>query len=776
MISVRWAIVAYSFPQLPSHGNVEAEHVRWTAFGWINAVVFVVVVACDVSGAEGVPFHRDRQLIVNGVSDVTIDPGAVPGPLCVTGEQAFPILLGKSGRFFQPVVAAGYHGLGRVVAFGHTHAFVTEKALMSQDTRRFVMNCLRWAGGSRQPLRVATYRMPSVVNWLRNDMEARRLRIDVMDCTQINPSFLSQADVLVLNSHDLSPATISLVGEFVRRGGGLLVGGLGWGWLQLNPGKNLRDDFPGNRLLGAMGIFWADGYIERSTSDGFTAFITPGKEHHALGAASLLAKHLGSPVETTDSALEQASHTVALAITVVPPDHPLRRSMRRPARQSEKAIVATPQAPLRESDKTARALLQLQVRELLQAEGAAVEAHPAAAVFPGQVPPGARPIRKTVSLDPSWPGWQSTGLYAKAGQPITIEFDSPAVVGRVFVQIGCHTDTLWHLPEWKRVPEIVKRTTVQSQRVTIGSPFGGLIYLGISGTFANSGPINCRIDGAFEAPAYIHGQTTVEEWKKIRLHPAPWAELISPRIILTLPSEFVRGLDNPYEVMDFWTAVIEACDRLAGGPARPDAQRIVCDVQISAGYMHSGYPIMTHLDIAPVLVDVDRLRRNDHGGVWGLFHEIGHNYQSPDWTFEGTGEVTNNLFTVYVFDHLCQVPREKTHPALAHHERTQRRQKYFSDGASFEQWKKDPFLALDMYLQLQEAFGWEPFEKVFAEYRTLSPQQRPKTDTDKRDQWLIRFSRTVGQDLSAFFRRWGVPVSEDAVRSLRNLPPWQPPL
>ena len=27
-------------------------------------------------------------------------------------------------------------------------------------------------------------------------------------------------------------------------------------------------------------------------------------------------------------------------------------------------------------------------------------------------------------------------------------------------------------------------------------------------------------------------------------------------------------------------------------------------------------------------------------GCWGMFHELGHNFQRDWWTFEGTGEVS----------------------------------------------------------------------------------------------------------------------------------------
>ena len=72
-------------------------------------------------------------------------------------------------------------------------------------------------------------------------------------------------------------------------------------------------------------------------------------------------------------------------------------------------------------------------------------------------------------------------------------------------------------------------------------------------------------------------------------------------------------------------------------------------------------------------------------------------------------------------------------------------------GRPFEEWKSDPWLALVFFVELQQRYGWEAFEKLFAEYRTLPDSERPKTDYEKRRQWCERLSRIVGKDLSADF-------------------------
>ena len=79
-----------------------------------------------------------------------------------------------------------------------------------------------------------------------------------------------------------------------------------------------------------------------------------------------------------------------------------------------------------------------------------------------------------------------------------------------------------------------------------------------------------------------------------------------------------------------------------------------------------------------------------------------------------------------------------------------------------------------MYLQLLEGFGWEPLKRVIAEYRGLPAAAHPQTDQEKRDQWMVRYSRTVGRNLGPFFAAWGVPVSAAARASIAALPAWMP--
>lgn len=64
--------------------------------------------------------------------------------------------------------------------------------------------------------------------------------------------------------------------------------------------------------------------------------------------------------------------------------------------------------------------------------------------------------------------------------------------------------------------------------------------------------------------------------------------------------------------------------------------------------------------------------------------------------------------------------------------------------------------ACSLSFQLQEAFGWEPFTQLFAEYQTLS--DIPRDNPGKMNLWVRKFSEKVQKSLALFFEAWGWPV------------------
>jgi len=501
-----------------------------------------------------------------------------------------------------------------------------------------------------------------------------------------------------------------------------------------------------------------------------------GSQARAIEALDALEAHAQSKRKLTAEQAKQAATTVLRAASRLPRDEKALRSRLATLRAGYADAWPGAKRPLGPRHALQRMLLTLQLTELRKAPPEQTPAHPAAAEFPGAVDPKAKRVSRTVRIDTARWGWHSTGLYAAPGEAIAVTVPAAAADKRLALRIGAHKDSLWHLSSWRRCPEICRTWPIRSSTTRGASAFGGPVYIEVPPKCPLK-TIPVTISGAVPAPLYVLGETSLASWRKtLRTAPAPWAELAGRRVVLTVPSRAVRTLDDPETLMTFWDAVLDACADLAAWPReRTRLERFVTDVQISAGYMHSGYPLMTHLDMPDVMVSKQRLLSNRHGGIWGLFHEAGHNHQSRDWTFSGTVEVTVNLFTLYVYETVCGRTAVQARPGVfSPRAQTKKIKAYLATGRDFRKWQRDPFLALLMYAQLRDAFGWEAYKKVFAEYRKLPRDQRPRTDDQRRDQWMVRFSRAVGRNLGPFFQAWGVPTSKQARQSIANLPTWMP--
>lgn len=491
-------------------------------------------------------------------------------------------------------------------------------------------------------------------------------------------------------------------------------------------------------------------------------------------ALAALCAYVPTKVVPTDAAVVAAEQQLRRAMPrLVAATHPLHPQLVQLWRQHEQDLLPSRQHQIAARDPLARVLVAFDDERTLRCPVDGMQPHAAAAAFPGAVPAEAEPRHREIGIDLSVPGRHSMGLYAAPAAVVTLRFHSEsALPAGLRVRIGAHSDDIARRPSWPRMPRISRTFAVDGAELKVANAFGGLVYVEVPKAMA--GKLTVAVDGAVAAPLFVLGSTDVAAWRdSIRAAPGPWAELATDKVILTVPSARVRELDDPRPVLEFWNRVLDAAADLAARPRqRQRPERYCADVEISAGYMHSGYPLMTHLDAAADMVDLARMQR----GPWGLFHELGHNHQDKAWTFAGTTEVTVNLFSLYLNETLCGNDWKqcwggnlvKAQQRLG--ELLQRGDKPWGgdDG------KADLGLRLLMYSQLQQAFGWQAFRTCFADYRALEPAARPQDDAHKRDQWLQRLSRTVGRNLGPFFDAWGVPTSAAARAAVAELPPWMP--
>lgn len=233
------------------------------------------------------------------------------------------------------------------------------------------------------------------------------------------------------------------------------------------------------------------------------------------------------------------------------------------------------------------------------------ELYPAksADLWPGKVPQDAQRVTKKVRLYPDESGFISTGLYVPPGEIITIKCG--ALTGNLTAQIGCHSDKLepkicpldedgnpmddpydpvapnlakvkmgWeqitdNRPLW-RWPDMVRRFPIRKKSAEIGHVLGGVLWFQWSG---GNRPMDIEVSGCVQMPWFRLGLDSNEDWvNTISKYPAPWAEIQTKNVILTVESRHVRDITDMVSLAQWWGKAVSIVLRTAGRPLPTDRE------------------------------------------------------------------------------------------------------------------------------------------------------------------------------------------------------------
>jgi hypothetical protein len=683
-----------------------------------------------------------------------IGPSGTPGGLAVWGPDARVLVSGDAVPEKTPLVALAHYGKGTVLAFAHP-GYVKDFAKSNASRRALVKNYLRYAFADNPDPKTGLVRIAAK----DAELGANAMALKAFPTAEE----LAGVELLAWSAEGKETAAqIESLQAWIRRGGHLIIGFAGWIWTTYTVDDgDLRTECPVNTLLAPAGIAFTEGSVSKTNDphkDPDTATL------HVRAAFDIL-KTEGDSKPKDAKQRRQLVQTCEEFLRIAPAHDTLRA---RVSRELPRDVVVTKDKPVSAATPMKRLALTDYVLRLRDAAPGPLAPAPGVETFPGAVPADAKRAAKTLKLDLTMPAWHSTGLYAPPGEVVTVTTPKDLLDKKLAVRIGCHKDKLYGSREtWFRYPEVSTRRTLETEKLELANPFGGLIYIEVPDGL--TGTAKFTVAGCVGAPLFILGDTTNTEWKSsIRSLPGPWAELGNSKVILTVPSKLIRDLDDPTALMKFWDDVRDCYADLGQRPPNRRPERMVVDVNISNGYMHSGYPIMmeTFGQADKNVVDLEALKGDPRKNGWGLWHELGHNHQQADWTFSGTTEVTCNLFSLFVCE---KFSKKKT--ALAEEELAKLKE-YSEKKLTWKSWGDKPFHGLLFYQTVIDEFGWEPFRKVFAEYRDLAPADRPKDDQAKRDQWLIRFSKALGRNLTDHFAWFGVEVTDKAKEQVASLPTW----
>ena len=756
-----------SYPPLPSGLNFSSDG---TIFGNTNTRVprnTYTIYANNSGGSFELQinitvhdFDTDWSMITAGVTSV--DYGSSwPSLILPFGQWSFPILSDWDQR---PIASAAYAGQGRVVGYGH-ESFVAKS---SGSEMTLSINAMKWACDG-----VGTIGLWNDFNHFEDELVAEGFTV----LTSVTPDQLAGLDCYVGEFwNGWSDAQNLKIETFLTSGHGLILGGHSWYWSYSN--SDVAHNYPGNKIAPTTGLFVSSNSGSVQLTLGTTA---PDRLLRTIPAITALQNHFttGPLIATSDATTVEK--TISRSTAMLTLDF---NNFWSPLRDMVNLTGWTQISDNNEYDLGADpiddVLLAIEEGLYLRLPANELIAHPSSSDFPGAVPTNAARVIANVTVNGNYIGLPSgfgyagarshgmmgTGLYAAAGEVINITVPSSIVDQNVRIQIGAHSDSLWNKDKLDRHPKVHRIWVIDSTTMQVGNTFGGLIYI----TFppdSTFGMTNVTIENAVQSPRYIVGVTTAQQWNTTQRNlPAPWAEIEGEFFILTVPSSEIRNLDNTVELMNWWDTALQMEHNLSGYLPWTRVERAVFDIQISAGWMHSGYPFMAHTVSVANVVNLSHMSTQ---GDWGMFHELGHNHQWMAATLPGNTETTCNLFSAYIMTELVGVDLGAGHSAMSNSSRETRTETYFNAGSQISQWSV--WTALETHMMIQEQFGWQVYTSAFSQYYNASLSQ-PTNDAQEYNSWAARISNETGMNLIPFLRAWGLPIDDATFATVDHLPVW----
>ncbi|OHT11512.1 hypothetical protein TRFO_18951 [Tritrichomonas foetus] len=537
---------------------------------------------------------------------ITLDVKKVASPanqmpiVCLTGD-AFPILvapISDSDPLQLPIVAASYSRLGRIVCFSQL-TFLTNTILQMEQTMKLVTRSINWLCDGvveKTPIAIFT-----------KNAETKQIIAKCLLKLNMNPieedSDMSNSKVIVLTT-DVDTSDHNFFSELVHfliKGGGIMV------FYNHSPDQS----FTINNFLIRYGLSYSYQLINVDCDE--TPILTTCtdfyeiKNHNLINLKDILVDVLDED-EPDLTSLEDVVTDIRHYLFCADERQvsPLVDLLNHAWDYMNKSNYSQNGLICRDMRQCIVAVLILDIYRKIPLQ--CVMPIPEASIFPGST--------KSLELgcfskqfDIPDASWISTGLYLP-----------PLVVGRIKVaekcpgltiQVGSHSESLLtKCGPLKRWPMITFGFSMIDESIEVGSPFGGIIYISSDDESIES--IDIEFIGFAEYPVFNVSDPSV--WERTKDIEAPFGEIETNSLIITLPTEKMRKLNLPL-LCDMFGKMHHSIITFLGSPLLHH-DRIVFDIELADDNKRTGYPIVEKID------DIDKLLNNIQSPTIKLFEQF----------------------------------------------------------------------------------------------------------------------------------------------------------
>jgi len=251
------------------------------------------------------------------------------------------------------------------------------------------------------------------------------------------------------------------------------------------------------------------------------------------------------------------------------------------------------------------------------------------------------------------PRRQPTGYYLSAGSVGEVIVPAELVDRGYSILVGAHTADHKDKRDPKRLDRVSTRFEIINETTKVANPLGGGVYIEVPYREA-LGPKDIQLRGVINSPLYSlrdFDKTTAEEWLTQRGHPGPWADFVSDKFMMQVPTSWIYAFDEPEELMKKWDLAMDGVSEYMGILPKDRNKEVLYlqpDLHIRHGSYGIGYPQINQL----YNPNDDEIGNSDH---WMMqdpthdhveYHELGHAQLIT--IFSGEGEAIVNFPHAYV--------------------------------------------------------------------------------------------------------------------------------
>jgi Peptidase M60, enhancin and enhancin-like/N-terminal domain of M60-like peptidases len=384
-----------------------------------------------------------------------------------------------------------------------------------------------------------------------------------------------------------------------------------------------------------------------------------------------------------------------------------------------------------------------------------------------------------------------TGYYLAAGDTAKVTVPQSMVNKKFVIQVGANVDDKYIKSIIMRPFRVTTKFPIVSTVTEIANPNGGGIYIDVP-YLANAGnDVTITIQNAVPAPffsATALNKTTLDQWLTVqRNNPAPWADFMSDKFMMTLPTRWIYNYADPVTLMNDWDARMDVVSDLLGKNRIRSNQilYLAVDTSLKSDAYGIGYPTGNN-PYSPT-DETDGNNKNWYlipgKDFWQTeFHELGHAQLFSN--FPGEGEAAVNLLSAAVSNQLYKVDIDA---ALG---KSMNNTPHIGRPEAAINWMVTPNFragkAMDIthsttdevqyqqrgyakYVEVAALFGWDKLGKFYLEENRVFRREVVDAGAGMNgvDSQILRMSIAAGVDLTPLIHFWGVQPVEGAKLSAK---------